>query len=486
MGSSGEPVADEVRELGRVLYAEQCADCHGANGEGVDGEYDEALHGDWSITKLTRVITRTMPDDDPDLCVGEDAEAVARYIYDAFYSPEAWARLNPARVELVHLTNRQYENAVADLVGEFTGGNNDPGEEHGLDGTYYSTRNFRRQSKVAERVDPTVDFLFEDGPPIAPVETPVSEEGDKTEDDDEKSDPGEQYSMQWRGSIIAPETGVYEFVVVSPNGVRLWVNDDEEALIDGWVSTGQVEIHRASVRLLGGRAYPLRLNYFKFKDLISGVALKWKPPHGVEEVIPARYLRSRRVAPTFVVETPFPADDSSMGYARGIAVSKAWDEATTFAAIEAANHVAANLDRFSGSKPDDDDRSAKVADFCRRFVASAFRRDLSDEEIEFFVSSRLDGAEVIETAVKRVVILALKSPRFLYIGTGDANHDGFAAAERLSMGLWDSVPDRRLLNAASGGRLQYPVCDRGRGSSHAVRPARPIEGPHVSPSLAPH
>ena len=44
--------------------------------------------GDWSIERLTRVITRTMPEDEEDKCVGADADAVARYIHGAFYSPE--------------------------------------------------------------------------------------------------------------------------------------------------------------------------------------------------------------------------------------------------------------------------------------------------------------------------------------------------------------------------------------------------------------
>src|SRR3954470_23319046 len=77
---------------GREFFRQQCAKCHGKTGDGVKGKYDDALHGDWSIEKLTRYIDKNMPDDDPDKCVGPDAEAVARYIYDAFYSREARAR----------------------------------------------------------------------------------------------------------------------------------------------------------------------------------------------------------------------------------------------------------------------------------------------------------------------------------------------------------------------------------------------------------
>src|SRR6266404_8776104 len=61
---------------GRDIYRKQCAKCHGRNGDGVKGKYDDALHGDWSIEKLTRFIDKSMPDDAPEKCKGPDAEAV--------------------------------------------------------------------------------------------------------------------------------------------------------------------------------------------------------------------------------------------------------------------------------------------------------------------------------------------------------------------------------------------------------------------------
>ena len=62
-----------------------------------------------------------MPEDAPGDCVGEDAEKVAAYIYESFYSKAAQARnkFQPPRIELSRLTVRQYQNAVADLFGSF-------------------------------------------------------------------------------------------------------------------------------------------------------------------------------------------------------------------------------------------------------------------------------------------------------------------------------------------------------------------------------
>ncbi len=115
-----------------------------------------------------------------------------------------------------------------------------------------------------------------------------------------------------------------------------------------------------------------------------------------------------------VVTTPFPPDDGSAGYERGTSVSKAWDEAATYAAIEVASTVAARINRLAGDEVDAKDREAKVRDFCRRFAERAFRRPLTDDQRRFFVDDRFDGAEDLETAVKQTVILVLMSPRFLY------------------------------------------------------------------------
>lgn len=427
---------------GKDVYRQQCARCHGKAGEGVKGKYDDALHGDWSVEKLTRYIEKNMPEDKPGTCTGEAAVAVSRYITDAFYSREARARNNPPRVELVRLTNRQYLHTVADLMKSFGERDAAPGEERGLRGNY---RPRNRQNgpnlKQFDRVDRQVDFTY----------TTNSHDAGKL------GAGTNEFSITWRGSVITDESGDHEFILKTPNGARLWVNDEEAPLIDAGVASGKVDEHRATLRLLGGRVYPLRLEYNKApKDKLVSVALLWKPPHGVAQIIPARNLTPTRSTPTFVLRTPFPPDDSSMGYERGVSVSKAWDEATTQAAIEVANHIAKQLDRLTGSKPRDTNRTAKAEAFCAEFVAAAFRRPLTAEQRRVHVAAQFKGTSNVEDAVKRVVLLALKSPRFLYVGLEGAKADDYDAAARLSFGLWDSLPDRELLKLAGQGALRTP------------------------------
>jgi hypothetical protein len=419
---------------GRVVYRQKCAACHGANGEGTEEHFPQALVGDKSVGELTELITDTMPEESPADCVGEEAALVAAWIHAEFYSDVAQARLRPARVAFSRLTVRQYENAVADLLGSFTG-TAAWGEERGLEADYYNERRFRRDKRVIERTDPAIDVDFEDGSPNEEIGV-------------------EEFSIRWTGSVFAPETGDYEFVMRTENGARLWVNDTETPLIDAWVKSGDQTEYRGSIRLLTGRAYPLRLEFFKFKEPTASIQLRWQPPHHAEEVIPTRALSPQEVPSTFVVTTPFPPDDRSEGYERGVGVSPEWDAATTYAALEIADYVLDHLRRVTGVDVDDDDAEQRLREFCGQFATRAFRRPLSDDEQELYVHHQFAESPDPITAVKRSVILTLKSPRFLYHEFGRGEFDDYAVASWLSFALWDSLPDQELLEAAANSALR--------------------------------
>ena len=124
----------------------------------------------------------------------------------------------------------------------------------------------------------------------------------------------------------------------------------------------------------------MRLDFFKYKSSSASVKLEWHPPHG----IPSGYSRPQSFSELhqehFVIRQPFPPDDSSIGYERGSAVSKQWDEATTFAAIETANWVAEHLDQLASTSMTDKDRLAKTRAFSNNSSERAFRRPLTAEQ----------------------------------------------------------------------------------------------------------
>jgi hypothetical protein len=438
---------------GERIYREQCVRCHGANGEGVAGKHDETLYGEKSVESLSRLIARTMPEDREQKTRPDVARAVAEYLHGAFYSPEARARNHPAKVEFSRLTHRQYRESIADLVGGFRTVRQ-AAKTGGLAAEYFSSEGMnKKKAKALERTDPTVAFDFGEGAP-------------------EKGIAADQFSVAWNGSLLAPRTGAYSFRVTTPNGARLYFNtdlaagdnntrDDSDArrqasLIDLWVSSeGTVRVGEAEVFLLGGRSYPLRLDFFKFKEKTASVKFEWKPPHGVWQVVPAEALSPERSSMTTIVGTPFPPDDSSLGYERGTSISKAWHEATTKAAVEVAGGVVSRLDLLTRTDRRSTNRVEALRSFCADFAERAFRRPLDPGLRAAVVDRHFSDGAAPETAVKRSLLLVLTSPRFLYPGT-PAAADDHAVASRLALAMWDSLPDAELRRAANQGELQTP------------------------------
>jgi hypothetical protein len=436
-------------KTGEQIYKQQCARCHGPTGEGSK-KYPQPLIGDKSVTGLASVIAKTMPENDPGTCVGEDAKRVAAYISDTFYSPVAQARKNPPRIEFSHLTVRQYRNAVADLIGGFRQAPKRD-DKHGLHGEYFNARGFQGNKRQIDRLDPEVQFDF-------------GTVGPTTEKEKDKFDP-HQFCIRWEGSVLAPETGVYEFIVHSDHAIRLWVNDNRKAAIDAWVKSGSDTEFRVSVFLIAGWSYSLRLEFSKAKQGVddsdknknpppkkASIALQWKLPNRTPEVIPSRFLSPQRFPEVAVIENPFPPDDRSMGWERGTAISKEWEQATTEGAIETASYVLAHLQELAGVTDGTKERVQKLKEFGRKFAERAFRRPLTDDEKHLFIERQFEVASDPDNALKRVLLLVLKSPRFLYLETGSGS-EPHAIASRLAFALWDAPPDKELLDAAAAGKL---------------------------------
>jgi hypothetical protein len=447
--------AAEPELTGEQIYANSCARCHGNDGAGEPTLEDgpDPLAGDLSVAQLADVIAETMPEDDPGTLTRAQAQAVAAYVHDAFYSSIARARNAPPRIELARLTVGQYRRTIADLIGSF-GDSPWWSDQRGLSGDYFQQREPDSDEKRAfHRIDPEVNFDFGVAAPTPEIKEPHG------------------FSIRWRGALRAAETGEYEIMVRTDHAARLWLNNAEVPLIDAWVKSGDQTEYSARAYLIGGRAYPLRLEFSKAKQGVddsdknkdkepppskpAAIALLWRRPHGALQVIPARNLAASSVAESFACATPFPPDDRSYGWVRGTAVSKEWDAATTAAAIEAADYIAPRLNRLAGTNDDDDKREEKLRRFCRTLVERAFRAPLTDGVADKYVDAQFEAVDDLDAAVRRVLLMTLKSPRFLFREVG-GGPDACAAAARLSFGLWNSLPDEPLRDAARDGRLQSP------------------------------
>ncbi len=472
---------------GAQVYQQKCASCHGELGQGVAGVYDPAIFGERSIPELARLIERTMPEGEPEACVGDEAAAVARYIHREFYSPAARIRQGldqPLKVELSRLTVPQYRNAVADLIAYFTpppeevrkapGGRRrqrdrenpatdpTPTDELGLRGEYFASAGMSKANQlINSRVDQRLEFDFGNSVPFEGL-------------------PQDQFAIVWEGSLTARDTGEYHLRVTTPNGARVYVNldpssglhklrDDSAAagqfpLIDAWVGSGTEREESARIFLLGGRRYPFRIEFFKYQEPTASLRVEWKPPHGVWAVLEGEHLTTANSSRTFVVETGFPADDRSLGFERGASVSPDWYSAITNGAVAAAEEVVNRLPLLSGvqplSKEQAEDPAAQAArvqqlqDFVVRVATVAFRRPLTAEEVELLRTKPFADPTQSEAAVRQAIVWILCSPSFIYSDLSPTTApDSNAVANRLALTLWDSVPDSILVAAAQTGDL---------------------------------
>ena len=243
--------AADFATKGKAIYKEHCISCHGENGEGVADEYDEALVGTSSIEKLTRVIHKTMPEDEDELVVNEDAKAVAQYIYHAFYSPEAQAKIKPVRKALLRRTQHQHRNSIADLVASFRGYSAIP-KQHGLTTNYFNAEKMNKQKqKLLTRIEPTPSFNLANNHGVKKINPKA-------------------FSIHWQGALLPPETGTYHFRITTPNGARFFLNTYDKkktALIDAWVSSkNTMRISVESTFLIGGHAVPMMIEYTSFQE----------------------------------------------------------------------------------------------------------------------------------------------------------------------------------------------------------------------------
>ncbi len=432
---------------GKAIYNKSCASCHGQNGEGVKGKYKRPLVGEMSIPKLSRYIEKYMPEEKPELIQGDDAVKVAKYVYYEFYSPIAQTRNRPATIDLARLTGVQYQNSVSDLVHHFRW-IPPRAKDSGLVGEYFNDRTPGRKSRI-KRIDSKVRFRVNKDQP-APKE--LNPNG---------------FSARWQGRVHAPKTGIYDFIVKTDHGMKLWINDMREPLMDRWVKSGSDTSFKKSLFLLGGRDYSIQLEFSAYtqgvrnkknnaKPVEAFIELWWKKPHGALELIPSHYLQPNRGAEFFVGKTTFPPDDSSTGFTRGTSISKAWAEANTSAAIEVSNYILDHLAELSNAKKGSKDFKNKLIQFAEEFAERAFRRPLKSVEKKLYIAAQFNKAPSPKLGLKRSLIMVLSSPRFLYLNQAKENASPYEVASRLSYSLWDSIPDKTLLRAAKENRLSTP------------------------------
>lgn len=462
----------EAGATGAEVFEAQCAVCHGAAGEGGDG-YETPLEGDLPPVELARVIADTMPEGEPEACVGDDALAVAEYIHERFYSPFARARNRPPKRRLSRLTARQFEQTLADLLGKPTP--RGPTPARGVSVEFLRKNNVRVLGERPKRTLPKLAFRLSDYDDLPEEfyarrlgEENVRHHGNKRTD----------LYANARCGLEAPRTGMYEFIVRTENGFELLVN--HETLIDARIRSSDQNEYRASARLIDGRVYSLELKTKRIREDDLSFEVSWIPPGGSEEPIPARRLSPQAYPPVFVAEAGLPPDDRSKGYVTAATVSAGWQDAVAAAAVEAAGAVASRPERFAGLKRGETPVPEKAIAIAAGLAERALRRPLTEGERERLVLRHIDPDDesLALDGVRRALLGVITSPRFLYPEVGavvaEAESPEMAtshvAATRLALSLWDSLPSQGLIDAAAAGKLHTAKQVR----SHAERMLRDL------------
>lgn len=127
---------------------------------------------------------------------------------------------------------------------------------HGLSGEYFNNANLEGKP-VQTRVDRQVNFDWSGQPDVG-----IAGVGP------------ENFSVRWRGKLVAPATGHYQLVVSADDGCRLYL--DGKKVIDHWVS-GRAKPLTFDVDLVAGQPHDICMEYFQLTgDAIAD--LQWRVP----------------------------------------------------------------------------------------------------------------------------------------------------------------------------------------------------------------
>jgi hypothetical protein len=107
---------------------------------------------------------------------------------------------------------------------------------------------------------------------------------------------------------------------------------------------------------------------------------------------------------------------------------------------------------------------AQARDLLKKFAEKAFRRPITNAELEDFtklVESEMKSGEKYDAAVKTAMLAVMCAKDFFYIVEGSEDRNTIQIndrelATRLSYFLWSTMPDAQLLELAGNGTLHQP------------------------------
>lgn len=157
-------------------------------------------------------------------------------------------------------------------------------QDHGLRGRYYGgvwplsgldPVNWLQGSMIANRLDPTIDFGWSGGSPVATMESM------------------DNFSVRWTGYVTAPTAGIYCFAGAFDDGVRIIING--VTVLNQWLDQAMTydcsttAIQASTVTFAAGETKSIVVEYYDHK-LGATAALRVTPPGGSPMPVPTSWL----------------------------------------------------------------------------------------------------------------------------------------------------------------------------------------------------
>jgi PA14 domain/Divergent InlB B-repeat domain/Carbohydrate binding module (family 35) len=141
------------------------------------------------------------------------------------------------------------------------------GQYYNDGGVSYPLANPFTGTPVLTRTDATVDFVWGQGSPGAPVTI-------------------NNFSAKWTGKVKPPVTGSYTFTVRGDDGVRLFISGTK--VIDGWSDHGPTDF-TYTTNLAAGTMYDIELHFYE-NGGGAECKLQWSYPGQAKQAIPQGQL----------------------------------------------------------------------------------------------------------------------------------------------------------------------------------------------------
>lgn len=161
-----------------------------------------------------------------------------------------------------------FDTPEADIVYEATYSPVPVGSGDGLKGFYFSdqSRTFDGTATLI-RTDPQINFDWGGGSPAPSISA-------------------DNFTVRWRGEVLAQFTDTYTFSVIADDGVRLWINN--QLIIDKWIPQAPTE-WSGTINLVAEQRYPVTLEFFE-EGGGAVIRLLWQSTLLPKQVIPQSQL----------------------------------------------------------------------------------------------------------------------------------------------------------------------------------------------------